>query len=101
MRTHDAVGVFFRCTAVAEGDPNLCPICYDDVSGDLTTLSACGHRYCTECISPMLQSMDPPFRCCVPDCEKNIALADIMLLCKDEGMEAVVQKAVTMALLGG
>eukprot|EP00041_Stephanoeca_diplocostata_P003411 m.34329 g.34329 ORF g.34329 m.34329 type:complete len:1302 (+) comp14294_c0_seq3:179-4084(+) len=87
--------------AVSEGDPNLCPICYDDVSGDLTTLSACGHRYCTECISPMLQSMDPPFRCCVPDCEKNIALADIMLLCKDEGMEAVVQKAVTMALLGG
>ena len=65
-----------------------CSLCFCPVDGKVQRLQECGHGYCMECLTGLIQSsiqdQNFPITCAHQDCSSGITLKDLQIILKDD-----------------
>ncbi|XP_054710431.1 uncharacterized protein LOC129220114 [Uloborus diversus] len=64
-----------------------CPVCMCPADGESYCLEVCGHVYCIECVNGLTQANQFPIQCCAEGCSKDLVLADIRKILKNNENE--------------
>ncbi|KFM74245.1 hypothetical protein X975_00157, partial [Stegodyphus mimosarum] len=72
-----------------------CPVCACPALNLPFRLEYCGHLYCHECITVLVEQAQFPIQCCAENCDKDIILDDINKILGDdqERINLLVEKA--------
>jgi len=73
-----------------EKENSECPICYENIEENDTTITNCNHKYCTECVKRLITETTPHRHPC-PLCRTEIVEVKV---CSYESYYNIVSKMI-------
>lgn len=64
--------------------PDVCPICLEDINDETTTLTKCGHKYCWECVQRLFETRANGTVSC-PQCKVPVRTTDVYAVTRAQG----------------